>query len=764
MAIPKTPEPAARVEVTQRIGAVEAGRVVGVDLGEVLGDVNIGKYNLTIGTLNGGVVNLASQEPRLPQHRRIPVMLLPRVTPGFLDRRDEVTAATAVLEGASPVEFHGPAGVGKSALLRQLAHHKFAPIFPDGIVFLSEIRHRPVEDLLLALFDAFYERDPTYIPTPVQVRHALQDERALIVLDDVDLARDEVEALMDAAPGSVFLLASTECCLWGQGRAVSLRGLPPEFGLALVERELGRALSAEDRASAEVLCAALEGHPLRLLQLAALVRDSGRSVAEIAARVQRYAGSAADALAELVLAGSPEPERRVLSALAVPAGASLKAQRVSALAGLADARPELDSLQRRGLIEEGDRGYTLVGPVGEELRRSHDLSPWANRALDHFATFAERHLQDLEALAEEADSTLRILEWGAQAGNWAGVLRLGRAMEGALAVSGQWGSWERVLGWELDAARALGDRAAEGWSLHQLGTRALCLEDAFVARENLTEALDLRESLGDREGAAVTRHNLRLLGGSGGDHGPEENGSGGGAGGLVTWLAIVGVIILLGILPFLGIAEGEQDLQDSSQLNTTTESGTSTERGTEAKPEHKKQPETQDQQRSGAERETGKVPRNGTEEETGTEEQREEKLPGDGQPGGEQPAGEKEPGNGTTGCPAGQEQGLGGECVQPCPVVDPRDPETGTCVSQPSPTCANNGIDDDGNGRIDEAGDCKPDEHTAVGCDQDGLDNDLDETVDEPGEPCESLTTPPSTTPPSTAPPSECIEEGGRLC
>src|SRR5215212_805226 len=177
---------AAQIEVRQQVETVEGGRVVGVDLGEILGDVNIGNYTLRIGTLNGGVVNVAPPQQRsAPQPRPVPVMLLPRPVSGLLDRTEEVTEATAILEGASPVEFHGPPGVGKSALLHYLAHHKFAPVFPAGIVFFSEIRHRPVDDLLLDLFDAFYERDTTYIPTSVQVRHALREEGALVVLDDV---------------------------------------------------------------------------------------------------------------------------------------------------------------------------------------------------------------------------------------------------------------------------------------------------------------------------------------------------------------------------------------------------------------------------------------------------------------------------------------------------------------------------------------------------------------------------------------------------
>jgi hypothetical protein len=100
----------------------------------------------------------------------------------------------------------------------------------------------------------------------------------------------------------------------------------------------------------------------------------------------------------------------------------------------------------------------------------------------------------------------------------------------------------------------LEDRAAEAWCLHQSGTRALCLENSPRARAYLIEALRLRESLGDEEGAAVTRHNLDLLGGLGGDHGPDGNGSGGGTGGLVPWLAIVGAIIIVAIMALIGAA------------------------------------------------------------------------------------------------------------------------------------------------------------------------------------------------------------------
>ena len=477
--------------------------------GEIRGQVAVGNHIVQIGSVHGGVVNVLTQgqQPQ-PRLRPLPVLLRPRPFPGLLDRKPETEVALSALRSATPVELHGPEGIGKTALLRHLAHHAAVAAFPDGVVYLSA-RHQALEDLEQSLYDAFYECDVPFKPTEAQLRHALGARQALIVLDDVGLAREEVEALMGVAPGCAFLLASTQRRLWGEGRSLALRGLPPDDALALLERELGRPLAAEEREQAAAICALLEGHPLRVLQAAALAREEGLSLAQVRERLTARAPS--QALADQALEALPEPERRILAVLAALDGAPLSADHLAALAGLADAQAALERLQHFGLVQAHSPRYSLTGTLAEEVRRWWDVGRWAERALVHFVAWAERHRTAPDRLLAEAEPILVALRWGVAAGRWADVLRLGRAVEEALALGRRWGAWEQVLRWILQAARRQRDRAAEAWALHQLGTRALCLGHVEEARRLLAQALRLRQALGDHVGAAITRHNLDVL-------------------------------------------------------------------------------------------------------------------------------------------------------------------------------------------------------------------------------------------------------------
>lgn len=478
--------------------------------GGVSGQIAVGDNNLQIriGSVHGGEVNvlLPEQQPSI-RARSTPAAVRPRPFPGLLDREDELKAAATALRSAMPVEFHGRAGLGKTSLLRHLAHHPTATLFPDGVVYLVAGR-QAMDDLLQSLFDVFFESDVPLKPSAGRIRQGMQGKQALILLDDVALAWEEVAVLMDAAPACSFLLASPERRLWGEGRPIGLDGLPTTDALALMERELGRPLTSQEKPAAQALCTELGGHPLQILQAAAMVREEGLGLAEVARRVR---GSApGEAVAAQVLPVLSEPERRVLAVLTALDGASVHGDYLPAMAGLSEVAGVLQGLQQRGLVQAHSPRYSLTGELGAYLRERWDVNPLSERALAAFIAWAEEQRAPARLL-EETGTILRLLAWAVGAERWGEVLRLSRLVEGALALGCRWSAWAEVLERALEAALSLGDRAAEAWARHQLGSRALCLGDVATARMFLVQALRMREALGDRAGAAVTRHNLDVL-------------------------------------------------------------------------------------------------------------------------------------------------------------------------------------------------------------------------------------------------------------
>jgi hypothetical protein len=478
--------------------------------GEIKGQVAIGSNILQIGSVHGGVVNIAMPgtiTPPTPRPR--PVILRPRSFPGLLDRHEETDRVAAALRSAEPIELCGEAGLGKTSLLRYLAYYAFDTRYPDGIVHFS-LRRQSALDVLQSLYEAFYESgNPFNVkPTEVQIRFALQDKQALILFDDVDLAREELEAVMDAAPGCTFVISSAERQLWGEGSTLSLAGLPLDDAMTLFERELGRPLTDDERPEAKLLCIALEGHPLRLIQAAAIFRGERRSVAPL---ISPETSTPAQALAGHVITSLSEPERQIVMSLAALGDASVRTEHLAGMTGLSNTEPILDSLAQRAVIRAENGGYRLDGTLAQELQQQPDAGLWIEKALAYFVEWTAKHGDRFKRVVSESDVIDRVLDSAVKAQRWREALRLVMSIEGALALGRRWGAWDRVLRIGLDAARALRDRPAEAWALHQIGTRAQCLEQVAAARSSFIMALRLRESIDDLHGAAVTRHNLNVL-------------------------------------------------------------------------------------------------------------------------------------------------------------------------------------------------------------------------------------------------------------
>jgi hypothetical protein len=367
------------------------------------------------------------------------------------------------------------------------------------------VRHHAPTDLLQLIFDAFCEADEVAKPTELEIRRALHEKQALILLDDVRLPQHELEQIIDVSPRSVFVAATHERRLWGEVRSIRLAGLPADHAVALLEREIERSLEAAERPAALELCSRLDGHPLRVLQAAAVIRELGTSAAECARTMT------AATLVSRLIGTIDDKTRRVLLALSALPGVPVQAKDVAAIAEVTDIEPSLTILARRGLVVAGGSRYHLADGVSDQLRRTEDLKPWVNRCITYYVGWAERHRRDAGTLLDEAEAVLRAQLCAAEARRSGEVLHLGRLIEGALVLGTRWGAWGIVLERCLSAARATGDRAAEAWALHQLGSRAVCLGATGTARTLLRQAVTLRESLKDEDGAAASRRHLDFV-------------------------------------------------------------------------------------------------------------------------------------------------------------------------------------------------------------------------------------------------------------
>jgi len=189
--------------------------------------------------------------------------------------------------------------------------------------------------------------------------------------------------LLNAAPQCGFLLASEARLLWGEGRAIPLLGLANKEALVFIERELGRELSTDERPHAEALIQLLDGHPLRILQAAALAREEGRALVEVAEKLK------SESLVGELPAALDDTEEKILSVLAALNGAALDTERIAELTDIPNATQILERLAKRHLVQAQSPRYNLTGDLAAQLDEIWHLTEWKNRSVDYFLRWTE---------------------------------------------------------------------------------------------------------------------------------------------------------------------------------------------------------------------------------------------------------------------------------------------------------------------------------------------------------------------------------------
>jgi hypothetical protein len=504
-------------------GAARSAPQIDADLsGAVIsGQVAIGEHIVQIHAEHGAIVNYRPPVDRpVPRARHTPVRRLPRAFDALVGRGELLSEMHSALAGGGPAELVGEPGIGKTSLLRNVSHH-LAELQPHGVIY-TVARGLPPNDVLQFLFESFYDcGGEAVVATPEELSRLLGDRQALIVIDDLDLKREELEWVMNLVPGSIFVWASPDRRLWGEGQSFEVAGLDDAAALTLLEREMGRALAPEMSSGLLQWCRALGSSPLRILQVGALVRSGVITAGAISTgAITTGPGELARGALDQLLAGQlSEADRRVISPLTAVAKVPVPTEAIAAASGVNGAAELLAGLEDQHVVESHSPRYTLAGDPGPALTSSpgpEDAAELAERAraalVELFAGRGGDLNADPQRLAD-AELVLALIREAQRRESLEDVLALAHAGDRALALSAHWGSWRIALEAALDAAITRGATAEEAWARHQLGSRALGLGDQATAAQQLSLALQLRESLGDEAGASITRHNLDLLSG-----------------------------------------------------------------------------------------------------------------------------------------------------------------------------------------------------------------------------------------------------------
>jgi PASTA domain len=442
-----------------------------------------------------------------PSSRARPGDVLPEPIAELLGRNSDIDRILDALRAEARVEMWGGCGIGKTSVLRRLAHRAVTE-FDRPVVYLSA-RRLPREDLLQELYLALREPPSPIRPAPASLRHLLAPSGAVVLLDDLDLADADVADLLRSLPNSlVAFTRQTRALDPANGQSIQLRGLDPRSAGDLVRRRAGPLTDHRQDAAAGELGQILAGHPLRLCQAAAIVTQGRQTPENLVRRMARR--DPTEVLnQELQSALSPE-QRRIVGVLAAAAGFLLPISLVEDMVNLGTVVAKLRDLADRHVIDRQHDRYGLPScALGDP---QHLFIPAMERAiaLRGLVEWMRRPEMSIDEILSVSGGILTLLEFASDAAEWESVIAIVRAVEPALILGGHWEQWQSALETGLHAANTIHDTASHAYFAHELGSRAVTLFEPD-ARRLLDEAKTLRGRIGEKDGEKVTAGNLRLL-------------------------------------------------------------------------------------------------------------------------------------------------------------------------------------------------------------------------------------------------------------
>jgi len=411
----------------------------------------------------------------------------------------------ALLRGERLVAVTGMGGIGKSALAAEAAR-RLAWRFPGGVFWVDGWKYLNTNltlDAILEPFSPVFGTDFLKLSAG-QKEAAVTDylshleQASMIVVDNAHTADEAVRRFLHRIPApSAALVTLREPPEYG-GCIVPVGGMEPEEALYFLVREIRRRKNRPDRfpAAAEEkslleMADELEGHPLALLQAAALVETLGVSEALELVQQNLVRGELQRRL-DFSYHPLPEGEKELLHRLAAFSADFDQAavEAICAMAGKEDECPLenwrwlLAELVRRSWVERWEAGghdrFRLHPLVREYVRRragsrmeNHDrrMAAYFLFLTDQWrARLDTAEARDAVAMAaRERQNLLGGQEAAMRLGLWDWAIEYGYGLHELFYRTTHWADRIRVLKLALKAAEEKGDKRDVAAMAHNLG-------------------------------------------------------------------------------------------------------------------------------------------------------------------------------------------------------------------------------------------------------------------------------------------------------
>jgi len=487
-----------------------------------VGDFVIGNNNkIYKGSVNnyyGDVYNL-HVEPTVKRHSVNPQP--PRPPRGFVGREAELELLKSSIAAEDSIFVYGQEGLGKTSLVKQFAHSNAAPKISDGTVFIESLDESGnalgFEDVVQSLFDTFYHSTPPLKVNFATAKTYLSNTAPLVVLDGFDFPASAYDKFPELFPNGFLVVTSRD--LAADDEAYQLLELSPlkrEDAIQLLAGKSGIAVDINTQAIMDRICELCGDVPLAISKLGKITQRKNLDLSDVRTGLENVHPPSSEQVKVAIERSFgviypllSSAERTALTMVAAAPGISVDRTWLESVTPDQYAVAELEALELiqanspRMRMSVGLRQVIYASPVDVQSRR--------NTLLTYLLNQLRSRSLDFDFIEDELGNILGLLAWAVDEKRWADVVALGRAVDPYLTLRGFWDAWGNVLKWVFLAGKNLGDAAIQAWALHQLGSREIGIGTQKQAIDFMVRALRMRESLGDKVGAAYTRHNLNLI-------------------------------------------------------------------------------------------------------------------------------------------------------------------------------------------------------------------------------------------------------------